>query len=97
MINLFNQLKQGISEKIALIIRNMSPCLADRLVLVEIVDMPHSAFLSKMIEDVKNRAESFRQVQSDQHLPRCLMNEVDFNTNSAKCSNYTEFGLWTSI
>lgn len=87
MINLFNQLKENLSEekKISLIMRNMSPFLADRMALVTIVDLPHLAYVCKKIEDVKNRAKSFRQVQPEQNFPssRRYANEIEFSASSS--------------
>lgn len=91
MINLFNQLKEDLSEekKISLIMRNMSPYLADRMALVKIVDLPHLAYVCKKIEDVKSRARSFRQVQPDQNLSssRRYANEIELNANSSPVRN----------
>lgn len=63
LLNMFKYLQEPLTErkKVSLVMRNMSPFLADRLALVEIRDTYHLATLCKKIEDVRNRSRSFRQ------------------------------------
>lgn len=63
LLNMFKYLQEPLTErkKVSLVMRNMSPFLADRLSLVDIQDTYHLAVLCKKIEDVRNRSRSFRQ------------------------------------
>lgn len=71
LLNLFKHLREPLTErkKVDLVMRNMSPYLADRVALVDIQDTHHLAILCKKVEDVRNRSKSFRQTSNDEVTP----------------------------
>lgn len=84
MLNLFKHLREQITEqkKVDLVMRNMSPYLADRIALIEIEDIQHLAFLCKKIEDVRNRSKSFRYATTDDvGAARRYAHEIEMNVS----------------
>lgn len=76
LLTLFRHLQDPLTErkKVALVMRNMSPYLADRIALVDVQDTHHLASLCKKIEDVRKRSQSFRTTSEERSPQRRNLN-----------------------
>lgn len=79
LLNMFDQLRIPLSErnKVDLVLRNISPHLAEKLAVFEVNNLQDLSAICKQIEDVQNKIKTRRPEPVAQNYSRNRINEVE--------------------